>query len=76
MRTRKLSDISQAIKDSYLNNPDMTIRKLGEVHNCSPGTIRSCLVTQGIKLRSRGRRKIPKIETEQTAPPTPADFQE
>lgn len=34
----------------------VTIRELGSIYNCSPGTIRNVLIRRGVALRRPGRR--------------------
>jgi predicted transcriptional regulator len=53
-RIRKLEAQAKQIVASY-ENANFTIRKLAEVHNVSPGTIRNILRREGALLRKRGR---------------------
>ena len=74
-RVKKLSAVAKTVADTYLSDEEMDLRKLGEIFDCSPGTARSCLIEQGVKLRSRGRRKIKKEDATPTAPPVPEGFE-
>lgn len=52
---RKLSLSKEQVKEAYANGA--TLREIADVHNVSSGTVRNCLIEQGVELRTRGRRK-------------------
>ena len=72
-RVKKLSDVGKAIEEAYLADETITLRRLANAYNCSPGTVRSCLIERGIKLRSRGRRKTKVDVLEPKTPQAPQD---
>jgi hypothetical protein len=51
----KLSTVREQVEEAYKNGA--TLRQIGDVHDCSPGTVRNILEELGVTLRSRGRRK-------------------
>lgn len=61
----KLVTAKTEVVEGYKNG--LTIRQLGEIHKVSPGTIRNCLISNGVTLRRRGRKgKTPKFKLKGT----------
>ena len=54
MRRRKLITEDQLIVAGY--NNDLTLRALAAFYKVSIGTIRNILITNGVKMRPRGRK--------------------
>ena len=52
----KLVKEQEQVVEAYRNGA--TLRDIGDVYNCSPGTVRNVLIEAGEPLRPRGRRKL------------------
>lgn len=52
---RRLELVGDEIEQAYDNGE--TLRSLGSFHHCSPGSIRNLLLSRGVKLRSKGRKR-------------------
>jgi hypothetical protein len=51
----KLATSAPQVVEGYRNGA--TLRELAQIHSVSAGTIRNCLISNGVALRSRGRRR-------------------
>ncbi len=56
-RLKKLATYEAQIKAAYESDQHVTLDELARKHDCSKGTIRNCLINQGVTMRSKGRRK-------------------
>lgn len=54
-RCKALSLVEAQVVEGYKNG--LTLRELANTYEVSAGTVRNCLVTAGVPLRGRGRRK-------------------
>ncbi len=51
----KLAAHKEQVSEAYSNGA--TLREIGDIHNVSAGTVRNCLIEQGVSLRPKGRRR-------------------
>lgn len=52
---KKLELVSEQIAEAYKNG--MTLEEIATLHECSLGTVRNILISNGVERRKRGRRK-------------------
>ena len=52
---RRLLQAAGQITSAY--EKGWTLRELATTHDASPGSIRNLLIEEGVKMRSRGKRK-------------------
>lgn len=51
----KLVTAAPQVVEGYQNGA--TLKELSQLHGVSQGTVRNCLISQGVTLRPRGRRR-------------------
>jgi len=59
-KRRKLTTSKDLVVEAYENGA--TLRQIAEVHGVSTGTVRNLLITEGKKLRPKGRVARPVTE--------------
>lgn len=52
----KLSMVADEVVEAYTTH-GKTLREIADFHNVAPGTVRNLLISRGVSLRSRGRKK-------------------
>lgn len=55
----KLTTSTSQVVEGYKNGA--TLKELASLHEVSSGTIRNCLVSNGVSLRARGRRRTKSV---------------
>lgn len=60
----KLATATPQVVEGYRNGA--TLRQLANLHNVSSGTVRNCLIANGVELRPRGRRRRNSVPQEET----------
>lgn len=59
---KKLASVRQLVLTGY--DQGATLRELSKIYEVAPGTVRNFLISNGVNLRSRGRRSKEPVQPE------------